>query len=1844
MSEEVGKKTKIRGGHRAHVQKLAKKAKELCQMIAEQDHGDGNTRAEIEVSLQALKKSLSDKLKTLEELDIKILDVIEDEDEIENEIEEAGDFKNNLHETIVEIELTLNKLNTNVEKPMGASGHESDSLLEISATTSSSVNQPSIRLPKIELKHFTGDPIKFQGFWDTFKTTIHENKSVPAVNKMTYLLGLLEGPAHDAVAGLTLSESNYQVAVSLLQERFGTQEVIIAAHMDALLKLDNVNTVDVMKLRAVYDNVERHVRGLETLGIDNKQYGKLLVPILMSKIPTDLQLIITRKLGKDKWDLEALLKSFKEEIEAREMCLFVNASAAKENKKNLVSKKDQFTSLQTLFSGQTDLKKSVKNCSFCGQQHVSSKCSIVTNVHARKTVLKQKGMCFMCLRQGHISKNCPSKFNFKCFTCGGLHNSAICYKGNSGQNNVIPKPQQNPTQSRNQTEAATTSMCVNTNTSVLLQTAQAYVSNPTNPQQKIKARIIFDSCSQRSYVSHKLHKALNLNSIGCDRLLIKAFGEETPKLKSSELVQLSITSIDGMELYVNAYSVPIICSPLSNQATNVAVERYPHLQGIELADLSTGSSEIEIDVLIGADYYWNFVSSIVRRGETAGPIALYTKLGWVLSGPVVTECQNKPGCAVNLTSTHVLRVDTVAFEPKESPDNLHDLLSKFWDLETLGIRQDEMSVYDKFTQEVKFNGERYEAKLPFKEEHPMLPDNYALCVKRLSSTLRRLRAKPEVLQEYDRIISEQEKSGIVQKVQVEKPTIPGTVHYLPHREVIRMDRETTKLRVVYDASAKSNKGEDPSLNDCLYAGPALTPLIFDILLRFRTNKVAVTADIEKAFLNISIAPEHRDYLRFLWIKDPQSETPEMQVLRFARVVFGVTSSPFILNATIRHHVNQYNEKDPEFVKEVLQSLYVDDYVSSSCSEKETYELCSKLKSRLAEGGFNMRKWLSNSKQLVNQLKGLIKSECESSEVTVQSSETRNQATKLSESAEATPAVSVTTEVIEEDLGYSQSVFSQNCDTNSKVLGQEWDFESDKLIFNLSNIISAVETEFVTKRSVLSLSARFYDPLGLISPIVLKFKQLFQEVCKRTFKWNDPLDEAYCHRWKLLINSLREISSISIDRCYLSKRNYHDVKSVQIHAFGDASEISYGSSVYLRLEYESDSYSVLLASKTRVAPQKKQTIPRLELLACLLTAKLSQSVKNALDSVIKIDSTIYWSDSMVALAWIRNTAGEFKQFIQNRVSQIRKLASVEFWRYCPTKSNPADIASRGALASELVDNEQWWYGPSFLRRLEEEWPRQVPDCAVTRDQVEEEMRSSTAPTATTLNITAVSGESKLECVIQASRYSSLVTLLRVTAYVLRFVHNLKQRTKSNFKSGELTTVEVKNAEKMWIKHVQTQVRSSEKFNKMKLSLNLFTDEEGILRSQGRIGESKLPYDSKYPIVIPADHYFTKLVIISCHGDVLHNGVQETLCQVRSRFWIVKGRQVVKRVLSSCTVCRKQEGRTYGSPASPNLPAFRVTDDFAFTNIGIDYAGPLYVKDIYSQTGEMNKVYIALYTCASSRAVHLDLAIDATSNAFIRSFKRFIGRRGYPTSVLSDNAKTFKSAELNGFLSSKGIKWMYNVDRAPWWGGFFERMVRSVKRCLKKTLANARLNYEELQTVLVQIEGVLNSRPLTYLCEDGGEPLTPSHLVTGRRLLTLPGESKNNDMGSNEGQAELSRREKYLRTVLSHYWTRWRRDYLTQLRERHRPAHNRGPIISVGDVVSIHEDKATRLNWSVGKVERLLTGRDGKVRAAVVRTHDKKGRLIELKRPLQRLFPIELNPVKKNVPISFVREAEQENSRV
>ena len=304
--------------------------------------------------------------------------------------------------------------------------------------------------------------------------------------------------------------------------------------------------------------------------------------------------------------------------------------------------------------------------------------------------------------------------------------------------------------------------------------------------------------------------------------------------------------------------------------------------------------------------------------------------------------------------------------------------------------------------------------------------------------------------------------------------------------------------------------------------------------------------------------------------------------------------------------------------------------------------------------------------------------------------------------------------------------------------------------------------------------------------------------------------------------------------------------------------------------------------------------------------------------------------------------------------------------------------------------------------------------------------------------------------------------------------------------------------MWILENQRELVADKSFKHWQNQFDLFQDENGVWRCRGRIQNATVPYSTKYPILVYKDHHLAVLLVRNAHSRVLHNGVKETLTELRAKFWIVQGRSFIKKIIHQCHVCRRHEGRSYHVPPPPPLPAFRVEEAPPFSFTGIDFAGPLYVK----MDSGTKKTWISLYTCCVTRAIHLDLVPDLSTPAFLRSFKRFVARRGFPRKIISDNGKTFKAAAK----SIQEVKWLFNVPKAPWWGGIFERLVGCTKRCLRKIIGQAKFSYDELLTAVTEVEMVLNSRPLTYVsANDLEEALTPSHLMVGRRLMNVPDHS-------------------------------------------------------------------------------------------------------------------------------------------
>lgn len=1307
MAEELARKKRVRAGHRASATRMVTRATALL----DDDHPDPTKRSQLKLSLQ-------EKLDVLKQLDGEILGLV-DEEVVADEIEQSDGFKEEVYTALVRLD--------------GGARGASRSATTPPPTPPSGGGTPSrdasVKLPKLTMQPFKGDLTTWTTFWDSYKAAIHDNASLSDIDKFNYLRSLLQGSALEAVSGLTLTAANYKEAISVLQKRFGNKQQIVAKHMDILLNIDPVASSHNLKgLRQLCDTIESQVRGLKSLGVSADTYGSLLSSVLLNKLPQELRLILSRGVGDGEWKLDRLMELLEGEVQARERATASSQATPRKPFKGPPT-------AATLLTGGSETAQTPA-CYYCQQSHLASSCEVVKTPEEKKRILRDAGRCFNCLRRGHVARQCRSKG--KCTHCRGRHHSSICQRGESGPPTLNAGGRTAPQQSSGMDPTApafhppTTSLWINCNQGVLLQTAQAMVFNPDDPQHSKRVRVVLDTGSQQSYITERLQAELALQTKGEQSMVIVTFGSRGEKSRMCEVVDVRMQLSHGGMRDLTVFVVPIICEALACQPITLCRDSYKHLAGLPLADPSNGLDALEVDILIGCDHYWSFITGKTKRGDD-GPVGVETELGWVLSGPVGPV----PYAETQTTLvTHTLHIESV---PQQSEQSLDERLKSFWDLESFGIVQPDRTMLDEFQDSIRLVDGRYEVSLPWKDSCPVLPDNYQLSLRRLQGLLLRLRKDKDVFVEYDAIIKNQIQQGMVEPA---KPSENAArVHYLPHHGVIRRDKQTTKLRIVYDASAKISGS---SLNDCLHAGPKFDQKILDLLLRFRAHRIALTADIEKAFLMIAISEKDRDVLRFLWVDDIAKEEPEPVALRFTRVVFGVSSSPFLLNATIRFHLDRHVSTQPDLMARLKRSFYVDDVVTGANDEDEAFELYETSKKVLMEGGFNLRKFCTNSTSLQTR---------------IDDKET---------SAGQSPASSISGEAEET---YANSTLGPAQDTQlgeRKVLGIRWDTATDQLVVSLEDIALLAERLDPTKRAIVSLVGKFYDPLGLLSPVVILFKIFLQELCEAKLGWDQPLTGRLLQRWHYLSSSLRECRPFYTPRCYLDGVGEQDV-CYSLCGFCDASLKAYAAVIYLVIETPDGCHIRFVASKTRVSPLKTQTIPRLELLSALLLSRLTVSVTQALDSELQLSEPRCFADSTVALYWIRGVEKTWKTFIQNRVLEIRKLLPPGYWAHCSGRDNPADLPSRGLTPCELAASQLWRNGPDWLKKKElddEDIELQMPEeCKI-------EMKISKSEVSHSLLVsTRVAAIGQL---LKCEDFSSFYRLIAVTAMMLKFCRILLKR--------------------------------------------------------------------------------------------------------------------------------------------------------------------------------------------------------------------------------------------------------------------------------------------------------------------------------------------------------------------------------------------------------------------------------------------------------------------------------------
>lgn len=1055
-------------------------------------------------------------------------------------------------------------------------------------------DQASRKTPKlspITIPKFDGQFKKWMSFKSLFISIIDENKTLSNVEKLQYLQTNVVGEVFKMISHLQLTNDNYEVAFRLIMDRYDNPRKLADVYLDILLDLPATSGKSALSLKTLHDTVKECIEGLNTVGVEFCE-NPFLTRLCLIKLDTESLKAFEQSLKNPKQ-----LPSFQvllEFLETRYLLL------------DTIDDKKSSKGVCTNYLQENKIK-----CPFCEGDHFLFHCKKFAdlNVQKRSLFVQTRKLCRNCIAHRKNQK-CISKFT--CSICNKNHHTLLHFNAKvRSEKNSSSVGKQSEIQN-NQEVSQITSTHLGNKSAVLLSTALVYIKTISGRYEPFRALI--DQGSQASLISENAAQILGLPRFASD-IEISGIGTGVPKkAKHKVVIEIRPHFKNKAELQISAYILPKLTGDLPSKAVFNDSERW---NNIILADPHF-SLPGSIDVLLGADAYGLILLRGLRRGF---PTAIQTKLGWILNGPV------KADHAAIKVQSYVSLID------------INESITRFWSTENVPSHvkdKNDVEIYKKLNINRDITG-RYIVSLPFKTDSPRLGESRRQAVARLLQVERSLESQPTKKQLYHDFMKEYLQCGHMIPL---KNICAKEGYYLPHHAVINMDKSTTKLRVVFDASAKTSNGV--SLNDELMIGPSIQDNLHISLMRWRTHQFVFAADVEKMYRQIKVQADHQKYQKILW---RFSKDEPIQDFALTTLTYGTNAASYTATRVLKQIADDTREDDSNNARKIIKrDFYMDDLMSGANTEKEAISNIRNLNKVLKSAGFTLRKWATNNPSLLQE--------------------------------------------VPEDCRLT-SLLNLDNEGSIKMLGVWWNPSTDSFSYKIS--IGAVIQR--TKRVLLSKISKIFDPLGWLAPITVSAKLMMQEVWTTGVGWDEELPEFFQRQWKKWENGLALIEKISIPRHVLIS----DDTDIEIHGFSDASEKAFAASVYLRVKGNYNNYSTfLLGAKTRVAPLSKElTIPRLELCGALLLVNHINEIKSVFQSFNDIP-IYYWTDSTITLAWIKGELSKWKSFIAHRVSEIQKNSKVSNWFYVNTKDNPANMASRGTQPNLIINNTLWWHGPTWLK--------------------------------------------------------------------------------------------------------------------------------------------------------------------------------------------------------------------------------------------------------------------------------------------------------------------------------------------------------------------------------------------------------------------------------------------------------------------------------------------------------------------------------------------------------------------
>ena len=1297
--------------------------------------------------------------------------------------------------------------------------------------------------------------------------------------------------------------------------------------------------------------------------------------------------------------------------------------------------------------------------------------------------------------------------------------------------------------------------------STLLQLQELKVANIKRKEEKKTAAGLWDPGSTLSFITFDLATNLGLQGQPVDLEIVTVGGVST-KVKSRKY-HLSVFDTAGCDVRVEVLGI----EKISTETNFVDIESLKNVFTDRNASKATRPSPGKVDLLLGFDCAAYHPVSVECVGHL---LLMRNRFGYIIAGthPGVEETAQKL-----VKHAVVLHMDSQ--------------IDQFHSIESLGVNctpkcggcrcgkcntgGKDMTLLEEKEFEIIKNGlefnvskGRYEANYPWIVDPKNLPYNRGFALALLKSTEKRMSRDPLHAETYKKQIEDMIDRNVARKVtERELEQYQGPTFYLAHHDVMSPQSASTPMRVVFNSSART-KGSF-SLNDCLAKGPCLLNQLLGILLRFRQDRFAFIGDIKKMFHSIDIPIHDQMTHLFLWRDMDQERNPDTYAM--TAVNMGDRPASAIAQTALKMTAEDAADEYPDASKIILSNSYMDDIPASMDSEERGMKVMSEIEAVLEKRGFKMKNWTFSG-----------------------------QKSKREKSVDQAAVQTLLRKDIENELG--------------KVLGMEWETEEDVIQFRLYSLENEEET---TKRSCLSTICKFYDPVGLLTPITVTAKIIIRKIWAFLPKvgWDDPLPTELQKEWSSFRESLLHVRSLKFSRSFRPK----DAQLPVLILFSDGSKDAYGTVAYVRWKTPSGFESRILAAKSRIAPLRIVDIVRLELCGAVLNARLYAFIIHELRD-IAFKEVYHVVDSEIVRAMINKESYGFRTFAANRIGEIQELTEKENWHWIEGNLNIADLTTRpfDGTSRDLGADGEWQNGPSFLKQPTDMWP------------IKSESKASTLPEVKQNFVGAVSTpeSASIASRIRYERFSSLKRLVRTTAWIEKLQRKYKRSRADEKQDPYISPSDMSHAEETLIKHVQEEMRTD--VDKGKYKKLLPTTENGIIVVGGRAEKwISSTWNREKFILLPAKHRLSVLIAEKAHVDSGHLAVEATIAMIRSKYWIVGVRRMVRSIIGRCKHCKLKFKKLHSQKMS-SLPIERLKPSPPFQNIGLDYFGPFEIVGEV-QKRVRGKGYGLLFVDDASRAVHAEVAQNYSTDAFLQALRRFASIRGWPQSIHSDNGtqlvgaanelkKTIASLNVEEVKScgpASEISWSFSPADAPWQNGSTEALVKSVKRALNVVLAGNLCTFAEMQTVVYEAAQLVNQRPIgrNPLTPHDGTYLCPNDLLLGRSSNKAP-------QGPFEEYSSAKKRLNFIQEIVSRFWKKWTREIFPNLVVEPK-WHTEQRNLEVNDVVMIQDANPIRGEWTLGVVEEIADSKDGRVRNVIV-MYKNGDTPMRVRRAVQRLIVI------------------------